>query len=79
MRGLAYRKTQSVYAQGAFRAGKMVTGPGRRRPLVSPHTKRPSDRPPSTGHELVAALLFQNLNAQINALVTDEDAVRACD
>ena len=34
---------------------------------------------PSTGYELVAALLFQNLNAQINALVTDEDAVRARD
>jgi len=34
---------------------------------------------PSTGYELVAALLFQNLNAQINALVIDADAVRARD
>ena len=34
---------------------------------------------PSTGYELVAALLFQDLDAQINALVTDADAVRARD
>jgi hypothetical protein len=30
-------------------------------------------------HELVAALPFQDLDAQINALVTDADAVRARD
>jgi hypothetical protein len=39
--------------------------------MVSPATPRP--------HELVAALLFQDLDAQINALVTDADAVRARD
>ena len=34
---------------------------------------------PVTGCQLVAALLFQDLGAQINALVTDADAVRARD
>jgi hypothetical protein len=37
-------------------------------------------RPKALGHtSLVAALLFQDLDAQINALVTDADAVRARD
>ena len=34
---------------------------------------------PSTGYKLVEALLFQDLNAQIYALLTDADAVRARD
>jgi hypothetical protein len=40
---------------------------------VGPHSSA------STGYELVAAFLFQDLNAQINALVADVDAVRARD
>jgi len=45
--------------------------------MVSPADVRAPQR--ARPHELVAALLFQDLDAQINALVTDADAVRACD